>query len=1184
MLAQLYEPGRQLWRVELRHFTPWDCNWPPGPLPEIPPVRPPEVPVEPEESKCKRQGWSIVSCQGQALGEHLPITGTPFALSYTSLRAPGRTDHSREIDIQATPAVIPPSLHDMRAFVHVAGRTTILDGPLTPNRRHTYAWNGLDAYGRAVHGGAEAWVALRYTATRSYGVPVPAGGSSWAAFPAPGSSAGAQREAVDGAQYHPPVTIGTLTSARPDIEGGEGLGGWTLDVHHAYDPLARVLHLGSGELRKAEAGANVIGTFAGRSQSSCSPGFGGDGGQAKDAYVMVTSGMDMAPDGSLYFADSYSHRVRRISPDGIVRTIAGSGPFNKPVCGSGGSYVFGGYSGDGGPATSATMDSPHDVTIGPDGLPYIADSSNSRVRRINADGTITTVAGGGSGGDGGPATEASLLTVRGVAFGPDGSMYFTEEAGGSCSCGRVRKVATDGTISTIAHSGQGLRWPWGIDTTPAGDVLFTDIRANKVFRVDPAGRLTTFAGNCGSGPFPGDGEKATDVVLSGPRDASVARDGSVYIGEQGHRVRKVTTDGIIRTIAGTGRFSGPLGDEGLATQATINDAFGVEATPDGRVLGSDQGNYRIREIRPPMPGYAEGDVLLPSENGQEAYKFDRTGRHLETRDAFTRAQLWKFDYDGAGRLTTVTDVDGDLTQIERDASGTATAIVAPGGQRTELRMGAGGWLAGVSNPADEVTELEYGTGGLLTKLTDAEEHEREFTYDAKGLLVRDEGPDGSSLELTRTRFDDGGSRVVSEDALGHETAYETRPLAAGGTSTTVTGPSGAQTVTQTGPRGVTMTTYPDGTEVETTAAPDPRWAVLVGFAGRQVFRRPGKPDVTVSTQRRHDLANPADLLDLSYWGEGTNIGGRDRSQVYDGEQRTLTETTPEGRTTITKFDAKGRVVEVARRDADGDGPDPQTYAWDAHGRLERTERGGRVVTYSYDAADRVATRGDGTGRTLGYAWDDADRLIRVDRPGGSSTHYAHDRNGNRTKVAMPGGDEHVLGYTSVDRLRSYDPPGQAAGIVRDWDTARRLDKTTLPSAREIDWRYDAAGGGPRGRCISDGETAISYPGTSVRADTLSRDPAGAAPAQTIGLAYAGDLLTGTTFGGPAAGAYEYAHDALGALTGMTLTSGPDNHETALTRDLDGELTGIGAVHRHTRRAGGRRRHAQRRRAGARIRL
>jgi RHS repeat-associated protein len=1159
LLARLYDAGQELWRVELGHFTPWDCNWPPGPLPDIPPVPEPETPLEPEESKCKREGWSVVSCEGQALAEELRVTGTGLALRYSSMRAPGRTEHSREMDIQVTPDTIPPQLEQMRAFVHVAGKTSVLgEGlPLMPKRKLTYAWDGTDAYGRPVYGGAQAWVAIRYSAQRQYGLP-PGGGSSWASFPvASAGGIGAQRVAVEGAQYHPTRTLGTLTSARPDIEGGEGLGGWTLSVHHAYDPMAQVVHLGTGELRKAEAGANVIGTVAGVTQGRCDPGFGGDGGPAKKAHIYVPGGLEVAPDGSIYFADTYTHRVRRIDPAGTIDTIAGSGPFNKPVCGPGSGYVFGTFAGDGGAATSARMDSPQDVAFGPDGLIYIADSGNERIRRINGDGTMTTVAGGGSrngsAADGGPATEASLLTTRGVTFGPDGSMYFTEEAGFGCSCGRVRRVGTDGRISTIANSGTGMRWPWGIDTTPAGDVVVADLSASKVFKIDPAGKVTTVAGG-GSGS--GEGQPATSVSLSGPRGVSVGRDGSIYVAEQGNRVRRVSPDGKLFTVAGTGRYDGPLGDEGLATQASLNSPQGIETAPDGTVLVADTLHDRIREIRPPLPGFSSGDVILPSEDGREAYRFDREGRHLETRDAFTKARLWKFDYDGKGRLTTVTDVDGDETRIERDSGGRATAIVASGGQRTVLETNTDGWLKSFSNPAAEKTELAYGDGGLLTRLTDPEQQVRTFAYDAKGLLVRDEGPDGGSLELSHERLPDGGRRVVAEDGAGDRTTYETHPRDAGGTRTTVTGPSGAETVRETTPAGVSTTTYPDGTQVESTGAPDPRWGMLASFAGRQVYRRPGRDPVTTTTSRSHELANPSDLLDLASWTEEIQADGRTRTRSYDGATRTLTERTPEGRETATKLDAKGRVVEVARTDADGSGPAPQTYEWDARGRLTREARGGRQVTYTYDDSNRLATRADGTGRTLNYGWDDADRLAQVTYGDQSTTRFEHDGNGNRTKVTMPDGEKHTLGYTSVNRLRRYQPPGQAGGLVREWDVARRLDTTTLPSSRAVDFTYDDAGR-PTGASDPDGVTAFGYPGSAVRAETLSRDPAGAAPAQTLNLSFAGDLLTATEFGGPAAGTYAYAYDTIGTLTGITLTSGADARETPLTRDQDGLLTGIG---------------------------
>ena len=248
-------------------------------------------------------------------------------------------------------------------------------------------------------------------------------------------------------------------------------------------------------------------------------------------------------------------------------------------------------------------------------------------------------------------------------------------------------------------------------------------------------------------------------------------------------------------------------------------------------------------------------------------------------------------------------------------------------------------------------------------------------------------------------------------------------------------------------------------------------------------------------------------------------------------------------------------MEVARRDADGHGPDPQTYAWDAHGRLERAARGGRVVTYSYDASDRVATRGDGTGRTLGYAWDDADRLIRVDRPGGSSTRYAYDRNGNRTKVAMPGGDEHVLGYTSVDRLRRYDPPDRppassATGTRRAASTRRRCPArarstgaTTLRGGRPGRWIPTGRRRSPT-RGPASARVAVARPGRG-RARSDDRPRLRRRPAHGHDVRRAGGRGVRVRARRP-----RRAH-------GDDADQRPGHRETALTRDLDGELTGIG---------------------------
>src|SRR5262249_20621834 len=170
----------------------------------------------------------------------------------------------------------------------------------------------------------------------------------------------------------------------------QALGGWSLDVVHGYDPEGKVLYLGDGRRRTAEGIQNaVITTVAGNGDY----GFEGDGGPAAAARLSEPRGVAVGPDGGLFIADTFNHRVRRVGPDGVITTVAGN---DTP-----------GFSGDGGPATAAQLSEPRGVAVGPDGSLFIADLGNRRVRRVGADGVITTMAGNGTpgfNGDGGPAT------------------------------------------------------------------------------------------------------------------------------------------------------------------------------------------------------------------------------------------------------------------------------------------------------------------------------------------------------------------------------------------------------------------------------------------------------------------------------------------------------------------------------------------------------------------------------------------------------------------------------------------------------------------------------------------------------------------------------------------------------------------------------------------------------------
>src|SRR5262249_37474022 len=164
----------------------------------------------------------------------------------------------------------------------------------------------------------------------------------------------------------------------------QSLGGWTLDVHHAYEPGGHALYLGDGGRRSAHTMPQVITTVAGNGHYD---GSSGDGGPATQAQLLLPWSIAVAPDGSLYIADMFNNRIRRVGPDGIITTVAGSGDYGS------GDY---GFSGDGGPATQAQLGLPTGVAVAPDGSLYIADMFNNRIRRVGPDGIIATIAGNGS--------------------------------------------------------------------------------------------------------------------------------------------------------------------------------------------------------------------------------------------------------------------------------------------------------------------------------------------------------------------------------------------------------------------------------------------------------------------------------------------------------------------------------------------------------------------------------------------------------------------------------------------------------------------------------------------------------------------------------------------------------------------------------------------------------------------
>jgi sugar lactone lactonase YvrE len=329
----------------------------------------------------------------------------------------------------------------------------------------------------------------------------------------------------------------------------------------------------------ATSGNDTITTFAGTSG-----GFSGDGGPATAAKLDGPTAVAVDGKGNVYIADINNNRVRRVGPDGTITTIAGTG--------------VGGFSGDGGPATSAQLFAPEGVAVDGQGTVYIADRNNGLVRKIGPNGVITTFAGTMSArsgiGDGGPATSAVLLAPDAVAVDGRGNVYIADR-----DHNRVRKVGPDGTITTIAGTGAAASTGDGGPATSAavlqparvavdgkGDVFIS--HQNIVRKVDAAGTITRFAGDPGLG------------ASSFLRGLAVDRSGNVYVSDFArYRVFKVSSDGTMTTVAGGGK--GPCclsGDGGPGALAQLEYPDGLAVDGQGSLYIADFGNNRIRKVSP----------------------------------------------------------------------------------------------------------------------------------------------------------------------------------------------------------------------------------------------------------------------------------------------------------------------------------------------------------------------------------------------------------------------------------------------------------------------------------------------------------------------------------------------------------------------------------------------------------
>jgi sugar lactone lactonase YvrE len=399
--------------------------------------------------------------------------------------------------------------------------------------------------------------------------------------------------------------VSVIAGKGRSMEEPAGAGGRALDAYFdewqiALDQAGNLYVAGtdSGRVYRI-AKDGIFSILAGNGRYNWTP----DGAPARELYLSQPIGMTVDRSGDLIVADANNHRILRIAPNGASKVIAGVG----------GGRAFGGYNGDGIPATKAWLNYPSRVRVDGRGNIYFTELQNHRVRKIDTKGTISTVAGNGVpgyGGDGGTATSAMLHGPAGLCLDDEGNLYIADGDNH-----RIRKVTPGGIITTVAGTGEAgygarsgsgtqdggpalgaaLNHPSSIEMDRLGNLYIADDLNNRIRKVFRNGVIQTIAGD-GNPRFAGDHGPAVKASLWSPRDLWLAPDQSVYIADTlNQRIRRIDPAGIITTVAGGG--AGYAGDGGPALAAGLTrNTRGITGDAAGNLYISDFEKHRIRVI------------------------------------------------------------------------------------------------------------------------------------------------------------------------------------------------------------------------------------------------------------------------------------------------------------------------------------------------------------------------------------------------------------------------------------------------------------------------------------------------------------------------------------------------------------------------------------------------------------
>jgi sugar lactone lactonase YvrE len=337
-------------------------------------------------------------------------------------------------------------------------------------------------------------------------------------------------------------------------------------------------------------------------------GAGAEDGPVSAASFFNPSGVAVDNLGNSYVADASNHKIRKITADGIVTTLAGSSSGNGSTDGVG---------------SNASFNSPRGVAVDSVGNVYVADTLNHKIRKITPSGTVSTLAGsGGNGSINGVGAEASFNTPYGLAVDVSGNVYVADTLNR-----KIRKITSAGEVTTLAGSGVGgssdgnattatFISPYGVAVDEAGNVYVADRDSNKIRKITSTGNVTTLAGSGSAGAVDGTGNAAS---FNFPRGITVDSGGNVYVADSSnHKLRKITPAGVVTTIGGGSTYGF---SDGVAITSKFYSPWGIAVDSSGSLYVGDASNHLVRKIV--GPGLFNTFTIVATDSGNPAMTAER---------------------------------------------------------------------------------------------------------------------------------------------------------------------------------------------------------------------------------------------------------------------------------------------------------------------------------------------------------------------------------------------------------------------------------------------------------------------------------------------------------------------------------------------------------------------------------